>query len=57
MSEQLTVDVVIVGAGPAGLACGIKLKELAAERGESCEVIWPGKGVGVWVTIFSLGQL
>ena len=53
MSEQLTVDVVIVGAGPAGLACAIKLKELAAERGESCEVILLEKGGSVGDHILS----
>ena len=31
--EQLDVDVLIVGAGPAGLACAIHLRRLLAEKG------------------------
>src|SRR5688572_33361165 len=31
--EELEVDVLIVGAGPAGLACAIQLRRLLAERG------------------------
>jgi electron-transferring-flavoprotein dehydrogenase len=31
--ERLDVDVLIVGAGPAGLACAIHLRRLIAERG------------------------
>ncbi len=33
--DQLEVDVLIVGGGPAGLAAAIKLRQLAAERGKS----------------------
>ena len=32
--DQLEVDVLIVGGGPAGLAAAIKLRQLAAERGK-----------------------
>jgi succinate dehydrogenase/fumarate reductase flavoprotein subunit len=33
--ESMAYDVVIVGAGPAGLAARIRLKQLAAEAGAS----------------------
>ncbi|MDQ2908493.1 MAG: electron transfer flavoprotein-ubiquinone oxidoreductase [Candidatus Eremiobacteraeota bacterium] len=32
--DQIDVDVLIVGGGPAGLAAAIKLRQLAAERGK-----------------------
>jgi len=32
-------DVVIVGAGPAGLAAAIRLKQLAAENGKEISVV------------------
>ena len=34
-AEALEMDVVIVGAGPAGLACAIELARLAKKDGES----------------------
>jgi electron-transferring-flavoprotein dehydrogenase len=37
-------DVVVVGAGPAGLACAIRLKQLAAERGSEASVCVIEKG-------------
>ena len=36
--EAMEVDVVIVGAGPAGLATAIRLKQLAAQRGTELSV-------------------
>jgi len=37
--ETMDVDVLIVGGGPAGLACAIRLAQLAAERGETPSVL------------------
>jgi len=42
--EAMEVDVVIVGAGPAGLATAIRLKQLAAERGTELSVTVLEKG-------------
>ena len=36
--DSIEVDVVIVGAGPAGLSAAIRLKQLAAEAGREIEV-------------------
>ena len=34
--ESMDFDVVVVGAGPAGLATAIRLKQQAAERARKC---------------------
>ncbi|HEX4510791.1 MAG TPA: electron transfer flavoprotein-ubiquinone oxidoreductase [Burkholderiaceae bacterium] len=42
--ESMAYDVVIVGAGPAGLAAAIRLKQLAAEAGGEVSVVVLEKG-------------
>ncbi len=42
--ESMDFDVVIVGAGPAGLAAAIKLKQLAAAREQEVSVVVVEKG-------------
>ncbi|MCB1782691.1 MAG: electron transfer flavoprotein-ubiquinone oxidoreductase [Alphaproteobacteria bacterium] len=46
-------DVVIVGAGPSGLACAIRLKQLAAEKGSELNVCILEKGSEVGAHILS----
>jgi electron-transferring-flavoprotein dehydrogenase len=46
-------DVVVVGAGPAGLAAAIRLKQLAAERGHETSVCVLEKGSEVGAHILS----
>src|SRR5512135_1706137 len=46
-------DVVIVGAGPAGLAAAIRLKQLAAESGKELSVLVLEKGSQVGAHILS----
>lgn len=51
--EAMEIDVVIVGAGPAGLSAAIRLKQLAAEKGEEVNVVVVEKGSEVGAHILS----
>ncbi|KMO40835.1 electron transfer flavoprotein-ubiquinone oxidoreductase [Methylobacterium aquaticum] len=51
--EAMDFDVVIVGAGPAGLAAAIQLKQLAAEAGTEVSVVVVEKGSEVGAHILS----
>jgi electron-transferring-flavoprotein dehydrogenase len=51
--EAMEFDVVIVGAGPAGLATAIRLKQMAAETGEDVSVVVLEKGSEVGAHILS----
>ena len=39
LRESMDFDIVIVGAGPAGLAAAIRLKQLADEKGADLSVV------------------
>ena len=51
--ESMDVDVVIVGAGPAGLAAAIRLKQLANDKGEELSIVILEKGSEVGAHILS----
>jgi electron-transferring-flavoprotein dehydrogenase len=51
--ESMEVDVVIIGAGPAGLATAIRLGQLAQERGEELAIVVLEKGSEVGAHILS----
>ena len=50
--EAMEYDVVIVGAGPAGLAAAIRLKQLASEKNAMLNGSLPGLSLPVRAAVF-----